>query len=89
MLDFLTFNRKVGVPSIVLTNEDNPDINLVADHVILLEGQLNELVTPLVYITPLYLFSYQMAVKRGVDPSARRFPGIMALKVQYRDIKPT
>ena len=89
MLDFLTFNRKVGVPSIVLTNEYNPDIKLVADHVILLKGQLNELVTPLVYIAPLYLFSYQMAVKRGVDPSARRFPGIMALKVHYRDSQPT
>jgi glutamine---fructose-6-phosphate transaminase (isomerizing) len=85
MLDFLTYNRKVGVPSIVLTNEDNPDVKQVADHVILLEGQLNELATPLVYIAPFYLFGYQMAVKRGFDPSARRFPGILALKTRYRD----
>lgn len=85
MLDFLTFNRKVGVPSIVLTNEDNPDVKRIADHVLLLEGQLNELATPLAYIAPFYLFGYQLAVKRGVDPSARRFPGIMALKIRYRD----
>lgn len=85
MLDFLTFNRKVGVPSIVLTNEDNPDVKRMADHVIHLEGQLNELVTPLAYIAPLYLFGYKMAVKRGVDPSARRFPGIMALEIRYRE----
>lgn len=85
MLDFLTFNRKVGVPSIVLTTEDNSDVKRVADHVLLLEGQLNELATPLAYITPLYLFSYQMAVKRGFDPSERRFPGILALKIRYRD----
>ena len=85
MLDFLTFNRKVSVPSIVLTTEDNLDVKRMADHVILLDDQLNELATPLAYIAPLYLFSYHLAVKRGVDPSARRFPGIMALKVRYRD----
>ena len=84
MLDFLTFNRKVGVPSIVLANEDNPEVKRMADHYILLEGQVTELATPLAYIAPLYLFGYQMAVKRGVDPSARRFPGIMALKIRYR-----
>lgn len=88
MLDFLTFTRKVGVPSIVLTSEDNPNVKHVADHVILLEGQLNELATPLAYIAPLYLFSYQMAVKRGFDPSARRFPGVMPLKIHYRDNEP-
>lgn len=85
MLDFLTFNRKVGVPSIVLSNEDNPDVRRMADHFVLLEGQLNELATPLAYIAPLYLFGYQMAVKRGVDPSERSFPGIMALKIRYRE----
>jgi glucosamine--fructose-6-phosphate aminotransferase (isomerizing) len=85
MLDFLTFNRKIGVPSIVLTNEQNLDVKRVADHVILLEDQLYELATPLIYIAPFYLFSYHMAVKRGFDPSARRFPGIMALKIRYRD----
>ncbi len=85
MLDFLAFTHKVGVPSIVLTNQDNADVKRVADHVILLEGQLNELATPLAYIAPFYLFSYQMAVRRGVDPSERRFPGIMALKIRYLD----
>ena len=86
MLDFLTFTRKVGVPSIVFTSDENPDVKRVADHMILLEGQLNELATPLAYITPFYLFSYRMAVRRGVDPSERRFPGIMAIKIRYRDV---
>jgi len=84
MLDFLTYNRKVGVPSIVLTNEDTPDVKRMADHYIHLEGRLNELATPLAYIAPLYLFGYKMAVKRGVDPSARRFPGITAINIRYR-----
>jgi glucosamine--fructose-6-phosphate aminotransferase (isomerizing) len=85
MLDFLTYNRKVGVPSIVITNEENPDVKRMADHYILLEGQVSELATPLAYIAPLYLFGYQMAVKRGVDPSARRVPGVVALKIRYQE----
>jgi glutamine---fructose-6-phosphate transaminase (isomerizing) len=85
MLDFLTYNRKVGTPSIVLMNEDNSDVRRVADHVILLEGQLNEFSTPLIYIAPVYLFGYHMAVKRGFDPSARRVPGVLALKTRYRN----
>ncbi len=85
MLDFLTFTRKVEVPSIVVTNDDNPDVKKVADHILLLEGPLDELASPLAYITPFYLFSYQMAIRRGVDPSERRFPGVLPLKIRYRE----
>ena len=85
MYDFLTFIKKVGVPSIVISCEDTLGIRELSDHAILLKGEIEELVTPLVYIAPLYLFSYHMAVKRGVDPSARRFPGIIALQTHYRN----
>ncbi len=88
MFDFLTFNHKVGVPSIVISTQDNPDVNRLADHVIHLQGELDELCSPLAYIAPFYLFSYHMAVKRGFDPSARRFPGIIALKTHYREDYP-
>jgi glucosamine 6-phosphate synthetase-like amidotransferase/phosphosugar isomerase protein len=37
-----------------------------------------------IYIAPCYLFSYHLAFQRGFDPSARRFPGILALKTRYR-----
>ncbi len=40
MLDFLTFTHKVGVPSIVLTVDENPDVKRVADHILHLEGEL-------------------------------------------------
>jgi glucosamine--fructose-6-phosphate aminotransferase (isomerizing) len=86
MLDFLTFNHKVGVPTIVLTNEDNPHVRRLADHIILLPGELDELLTPLIFIAPFYVFSYHMAVKRGFDPSARRFPGIIALQTHYQAV---
>jgi glucosamine--fructose-6-phosphate aminotransferase (isomerizing) len=85
MLDLLTFTHKAGVPSIVFTTEENPDVKRVADHILRLGNDLHELATPLAYITPFYLFSYQMALKRGFDPSARRFPGILPLKLRYQD----
>lgn len=83
MFDLLTFNRKTGVPSIVLTCQDIAELNKLAYHAIVLQGSLDEYATPLVYITPLYLFSYHLALKRGFDPIARRYP-FPALKVRYR-----
>jgi glucosamine 6-phosphate synthetase-like amidotransferase/phosphosugar isomerase protein len=83
MFDFLTFNRKVGIPSIVISCQDLPELKILADHAIQLKGAIDEYVTPLVYITPLYLFSYHLALKRGFDPIARRYP-LPALKVLYR-----
>ena len=83
MFDFLTFNRKFSVPSIVINCQEIPELKRLADHAIFLRGALDELFTPLVYITPLYLFSYHLALKRGFDPITRRFP-MSALQVQYR-----
>ena len=83
MYDFLTFNRKAEVPSIVITCQASPELKKLAYHEIVLNGPLDEYATPLVYITPLYLFSYHLALKRGFDPLARRFP-MPALKVLYR-----
>jgi glucosamine--fructose-6-phosphate aminotransferase (isomerizing) len=83
MFDFLTFTRKVGIPSIVLTGQERPELKRLTDHQILLKGTLDELATPLVYITPLYLFSYYLALKRGFAPVARRYP-MGALYVQYK-----
>ncbi len=83
VFDLLTFNRKTGVPSIVITCQDIAELTKLAYHAIVLQGSLDEYATPLVYITPLYLFSYQLALKRGYDPLARRYP-FPALKVRYR-----
>jgi glucosamine--fructose-6-phosphate aminotransferase (isomerizing) len=83
MFDFLTFNRKFGVPSIVINCREIPELQRLANHAIFLRGALDEIFTPLVYITPLYLFSYHLALKRGFDPLTRRFP-ISALQAHYR-----
>ena len=85
MLDFLTFNRQVGAPSVVLTCDADADLRKAAERILLLEGDLDPLATPLVFTPPLYLFAYHLGVKRGFDPSARRFPGLLALQVRYRN----
>ncbi len=83
MLDFLTFQRKVGIPAIVLTNREIPEVDGLTNQTIVLPGDLDELATPLIYIAPLYLLSYQLALKRGYAPVARRYP-MGALYVPYR-----
>jgi glutamine---fructose-6-phosphate transaminase (isomerizing) len=83
MLDFLTFTRKVDVPTVVLTATRIPELVRLTGHEIFLKAGLAELATPLAYITPVYLFSYHLALKRGFAPNARRFP-MGALYVQYR-----
>jgi len=83
MLDFLTVMDYVQAPSIVLTQDATEPINRLAKHVIELPGSLDEFATPLLYITPMYLFGYQMAVRRGYDPGARRYPKIVPQNVRY------
>jgi glucosamine--fructose-6-phosphate aminotransferase (isomerizing) len=85
VLDFLTVTDYVGAPSIVLTEEVTPGIDRLATQVVQMPGGLDELATPLLYIVPLYLFGYHMALKRGYDPAARRYPDIVPQEMRYRD----
>ena len=85
LLDFLTVTHHIGAPSIVLTDQDNPAIHSLATHVVQLPVVLDELATPLLYIIPLYLFGYEMALQRGFDPSARRY-NLVPQKVKYGDV---
>jgi glucosamine--fructose-6-phosphate aminotransferase (isomerizing) len=83
VLDVLTVFDYVGAPSVVFTNRLTPGIERLATHVVHLPGQLDELTTPLVTITPLYLFAYYLARHRGHDPGARRYAGIVPQEVRY------
>lgn len=86
VLDFLTVTDHVGAPSIVLTDRVTPDIERLAKHVIRMPGNLDEFATPLLYIVPLYLFEYHLALRRGHDPTARRYPDIVPQEMRYRDL---
>lgn len=84
MLDFLKFNQMVGVPSILLTLRDRPEYDILANQVISLQGELDEMLSPLIYITPMYVFGYHLALKRGFQPLARRY-SVAALHVKYEE----
>ena len=84
LLDFLTVTHHIGAPSIVLTDQANPAIQKLATHVVQLPVVLDEIATPLLYIIPLYLFGYEMALQRGYDPLARRY-NVVPQKVRYGD----
>ena len=82
VLDFLTVTDHIKAPAVVLTDEVTEGIRGLARHVIQMPGGLDELVTPLLYIIPLHLFGYEMALRRGYDPNARRY-NIVPQKVRY------
>jgi len=84
MLDFLKFNQMVEVPSILLTLRHRPEYETLAKHVISLGGELDEMLSPLVYITPLYVFGYRLALKKGFQPLERRY-SVGALHVRYKE----
>jgi glutamine---fructose-6-phosphate transaminase (isomerizing) len=85
VLDFLTVTHFVQAPAVVLTDELTSGIQALASHVIQMPGGLEEWVTPLLYIIPMYLFGYEMALNRGYDPNARRYP-IVPQNVHYGDV---
>ncbi len=82
LLDFLTVTNHIQAPSVVITDEPTVGIRKLATHIIQIPGEIDELVTPLLYIIPMYLFGYEMALKRGYDPNARRYH-IVPQKVRY------
>jgi glucosamine--fructose-6-phosphate aminotransferase (isomerizing) len=73
ILDFLTVTDMIHAPSIVITDEITSGVQRLATHVIKMPGSLDEYATPLLYVLPMHLFGYEMALQRGYDPSARRY----------------
>jgi glutamine---fructose-6-phosphate transaminase (isomerizing) len=83
VLDFLTVTDMIQAPSIVLTDYVTAGILHLATHVIQLPVALDEFASPLLYILPMYIFGYEMALQRGYDPTARRYD-IVPQKVRYQ-----
>jgi glucosamine 6-phosphate synthetase-like amidotransferase/phosphosugar isomerase protein len=68
----------------VLTDKITPGIRRLATHVVEIPVSLDEYATPLLYILPLHLFGYEMALQRGYDPTARRY-NIVPQNVRYHE----
>jgi glutamine---fructose-6-phosphate transaminase (isomerizing) len=84
VLDFLTVMDMIHAPSIVITDQVTPGIQRLATHVIQVPVSLNEFAAPLLYVLPMHIFGYEMALQRGYDPTARRYD-IVPQRVKYRE----
>jgi glucosamine--fructose-6-phosphate aminotransferase (isomerizing) len=83
-LDFLTVTHTVGAPTIVLTDRVTPGVQRLATDVVEMPVSLDEYATPLLYILPLYLFGFELALARGYDPNARRY-NIVPQDMKYQE----
>lgn len=84
VLDFLTVTDMIQAPSVVLTDKLTSGIQRLATHVVQIPVVLDEFATPLLYVLPMHLFAYEMALQRGQDPVSRRYD-IIPQKVRYED----
>jgi glucosamine--fructose-6-phosphate aminotransferase (isomerizing) len=82
LLDFLTVTEHIQAPSVVLTDQVSEGIQKLATHVIQMPGEIEELASALCYIVPMHLLGYELALKRGYDPNARRYH-IVPQKARY------
>ena len=82
VLDFLTVTDMIHAPSIVLTDKSTPGMQRLATHLIQIPVSLDEFATPLLYVLPLHLFGYELALQRGHDPDSRRY-AIVPQNVRY------
>lgn len=83
VLDFLTVTDMIHTPSIVITDNLTAGIQRLATDVIQIPAALDEFATPLLYILPMHLFGYEMALQRGHDPDSRRYD-IVPQNVRYQ-----
>ena len=83
VLDFLTVMGMIHAPAIVITDQVTPGIQRLATQVIQIPVSLDEFATPLLYVLPMHIFGYEMALQRGYDPTARRY-NIVPQNVKYQ-----
>ena len=84
VLDFLSVLDRIKAPSIVLTDIPSRGVQRLATHVIRIPVSLDEYATPLLYILPMHLFGYEVALQRGYDPAARRYD-LVPQNVRYHE----
>jgi glucosamine 6-phosphate synthetase-like amidotransferase/phosphosugar isomerase protein len=83
VLDFLTVTDTIHAPSIVITDRVTSGIKRLATHVIQIPLSLDEFATPLLYVLPMHIFGYEMALQRGYDPTSPRYD-IVPQNIRYK-----
>jgi glucosamine 6-phosphate synthetase-like amidotransferase/phosphosugar isomerase protein len=80
LLTILNICKKANSPAVVITDNATEDIRKRATDIVLMPGGLDEIITPLLYIFPLWLFDYNTGILRDVDPASQRY-GIKAVDI--------
>jgi glucosamine--fructose-6-phosphate aminotransferase (isomerizing) len=63
--------REIGTPVIGLVEEGDTEISSLCAHTVTLPA-IPELLTPILAVVPLQLFTYHLALKRGTNPDTMR-----------------
>lgn len=63
--------REIGAPVVALVQERDREITALASETIAIP-EVNELLSPILSVVPLQLFTYHLALRRGVNPDTMR-----------------
>jgi glucosamine--fructose-6-phosphate aminotransferase (isomerizing) len=63
--------REVGAPVVALARDGDREIGALATETIAIP-EVNELLSPILTVVPLQLFTYHLALVRGVNPDLMR-----------------
>ena len=72
LLDALGAARHIDAPTIVFTDDDDPLLTKMARHLVRMPSGLDEYLTPMVYITPLWMYGHRLGILLGTDPAGNR-----------------
>jgi len=70
-MDLVKAANAIGVETLVLSNKKSSVLKEAKESLILSDG-ISELMSPLVYIVPLYLMTYHIAIVKGTNPDLAR-----------------
>jgi glucosamine 6-phosphate synthetase-like amidotransferase/phosphosugar isomerase protein len=73
LLSILKICKKANAPAVVVTDLATEDIQNGAADIVLMPGGVDEYLTPLLYVFPLWLFDYSTGILRGIDPASQRY----------------
>ena len=57
-----------GADILAIGSKDDERLKLKSDDLFTIDNDVNEVIAPLVYIVPLQLLAYYVAVEKGLDP---------------------
>jgi glucosamine 6-phosphate synthetase-like amidotransferase/phosphosugar isomerase protein len=85
LMSILNTCNKANAPAVVLTDVVTDEIRKRAADIVLMPGGVDEVLTPFLYVFPLWLFDYATGILRGVDPASQRY-GINAADINLASI---